>query len=129
MRLIAALLALVLAALGVVVIPYCALAIGQQTIPSGLSGILYSTMPLFTLLSAHVVLHDERLGVRKVIGIGLGIGVFHADAQRVQRIQGVAQVFYPVFRAHQAQFKHTRCVSACVAQASVPGNGCWCHPA
>ena len=63
----------VLAALGVVVVPYSALAIGQQTIPSGLSGILYSTMPLFTLLAAHLLLHDERLGWRKVLGIGLGI--------------------------------------------------------
>lgn len=62
-----------LAAIGVVVVPYCALAIGQQTIASGLSGILYSTMPLFTLLAAHLILHDERLGARKVAGISLGI--------------------------------------------------------
>lgn len=62
-----------LASFGVVVVPYCALAIGQQTIPSGLSGILYSTMPLFTLLAAHLILHDERLGARKLIGVGVGI--------------------------------------------------------
>jgi drug/metabolite transporter (DMT)-like permease len=61
------------AALGVIVIPYCALAIGQQSIPSGLSGILYSTMPLFTLVAAHFILHDEQLGARKLIGIGLGM--------------------------------------------------------
>lgn len=63
----------VLAALGVVVVPYCALAVGQQTIPSGLSGILYATMPLFTLLAAHLILHDERLGARKVVGVAIGI--------------------------------------------------------
>lgn len=63
----------VLASLAVVVVPYCALAIGQQTIASGLSGILYSTMPLFTLLVAHLALHDERLGLRKVSGVALGI--------------------------------------------------------
>ena len=62
------------AALGVIVIPYCALAIGQQTIPSGLSGILYSVMPLFTLLAAHFILHDERLGPRKLIGVFIGMG-------------------------------------------------------
>ncbi|MGD9944966.1 MAG: DMT family transporter [Burkholderiaceae bacterium] len=62
-----------LASLGVIVVPYCALAIGQQTISSGLSGILYSTMPLFTLLIAHAVLHDERLGAVKLAGIGLGM--------------------------------------------------------
>ena len=61
------------AALGVIVIPYCALAIGQQSIPSGLSGILYSTMPLFTIVAAHFILHDEQLGVRKLFGIGIGM--------------------------------------------------------
>ncbi len=63
-----------LAALGVIVVPYCALAIGQKSIPSGLSGILYSTMPLFTLLAAHFVLHDERMVARKIAGIALGMG-------------------------------------------------------
>ena len=65
--------AIVAASLGVIVVPYCALAIGQQTIASGLSAILYSLTPLFTLLMAHVVLHDERLGVAKLAGIALGI--------------------------------------------------------
>ncbi|RPH60082.1 MAG: DMT family transporter, partial [Burkholderiales bacterium] len=63
----------VAASLGVIVVPYCALAIGQQTIASGLSAILYSLTPLFTLLIAHLVLHDERLGVAKLAGIALGI--------------------------------------------------------
>ncbi|MCL4184431.1 MAG: DMT family transporter [Burkholderiaceae bacterium] len=65
--------AVVAASLGVIVVPYCALAIGQQTIASGLSAILYSLTPLFTLLIAHAVLHDERLGAAKLAGIGLGI--------------------------------------------------------
>jgi len=59
--------------LGVITIPYCALAIGQQTIAGGLSGILYSTMPLFTLLAAHLMLPDEKLGTRKLVGIGFGM--------------------------------------------------------
>ncbi len=62
-----------IAALGVIVIPYCCLAIGQRTIPSGLSGILYSVMPLFTLIAAHFILHDERIGARKLLGIGVGM--------------------------------------------------------
>lgn len=65
---------MLVASLGVIVVPYCALAIGQQTIASGLSAILYSMTPLFTLLIAHAVLHDERLGLAKVSGIALGIG-------------------------------------------------------
>lgn len=59
--------------LGVITVPYCALAIGQQTIESGLSGILYSTMPLFTLLAAHLLLPDEKLGRRKLAGVALGM--------------------------------------------------------
>ena len=62
-----------LVSLGVIVVPYCALAIGQQTIASGLSGILYSTMPLFTLLAAHLMLPDEHLGSRKLLGVALGM--------------------------------------------------------
>ena len=61
------------AALGVIVVPYCALALGQRTISGGLSGILYSTMPLFTLLAAHFLLRDERMGLRKLTGVGLGV--------------------------------------------------------
>lgn len=64
---------IVVASLGVIVVPYCALAIGQQTIASGVSAILYSMTPLFTLLMAHAVLHDERLGLAKIAGIALGI--------------------------------------------------------
>ena len=64
---------IVLAALGVIVVPYCALALGQRSISGGLSGILYSTMPLFTLLAAHFLLQDERMGLRKLGGIGLGV--------------------------------------------------------
>lgn len=63
----------VLAGMCVIVVPYCALAWGQQHIASGLSGILYSTMPLFTLLVAHLVLPDEKLGWRKLAGIALGM--------------------------------------------------------
>lgn len=61
------------AGIGVIVIPYCALALGQRTISGGLSGILYSTMPLFTLLAAHFLLHDERMGLRKLAGVALGV--------------------------------------------------------
>jgi drug/metabolite transporter (DMT)-like permease len=64
---------IVYAGVGVIVIPYCALALGQRTISGGLSGILYSTMPLFTLLAAHFILHDERMGLRKLSGVALGV--------------------------------------------------------
>jgi drug/metabolite transporter (DMT)-like permease len=62
-----------LASLGIIVVPYSALAIGQQTIASGLSGILYSIIPLLTLLLGAVFLRDERLGLDRFAGIGLGM--------------------------------------------------------
>ena len=63
----------VLAGFGAIIVPYTALAIGQQTIASGMSAILYSTMPLYTLLIAHFILHDEPLGPRKLLGVALGL--------------------------------------------------------
>ncbi len=90
----------VFAALGVIVIPYCALAIGQQTIASGLSGILYSTMPLFTLLAAHLILHDERLGARKIAGIALGIA-------------GVVTVIGPSFLAGLGEHALAELITLC----------------
>jgi len=61
------------ASLGIIVVPYTALAIGQQTIASGLSGILYSIIPLLTLLLGALFLRDERLGLARFAGIALGM--------------------------------------------------------
>ena len=66
-------LAIALASLGIISIPYTALAIGQQTIASGLSGILYSIIPLLTLLLGAVFLRDERLGLSRFAGIAVGM--------------------------------------------------------
>ena len=41
-----------------------------------------------------------------LFGIGLRIGVFNRNTERIQRIQRLAQNFDPVLRAHQAQFMH-----------------------
>lgn len=65
-----------LAGLLLVAIPFAAIAWGQQHIPSGLGGILYATMPLFTILIAHVLVADEKMNAGKAAGVGLGmIGV------------------------------------------------------
>ena len=66
-------LAVAAASVGIITIPYTALAIGQQTIASGLSGILYSIIPLLTLLLGAIFLRDERLGVERFAGIALGM--------------------------------------------------------
>jgi len=65
--------AIALASLGIITVPYTALAIGQQTIASGLSGILYSIIPLLTLLLGAVFLRDERLGLARFAGIATGM--------------------------------------------------------
>jgi len=67
-------LAVATASLGIITVPYTALAIGQQTIASGLSGILYSIIPLLTLLLGAIFLRDERLGFGRFAGIALGMG-------------------------------------------------------
>ena len=41
-------------------------------VESGLSAILFATMPLQTALAAHALIPKERLGVRKIGGIALG---------------------------------------------------------
>jgi len=65
--------AIALASLGIITVPYTALAIGQQTIASGLSGILYSIIPLLTLLLGAAFLRDERLGLARFAGIATGM--------------------------------------------------------
>ena len=61
------------ASLGIIVIPYVAVAIGQQTIASGVSGILYSVTPLVTLLLGWLFLRDEPLRWDRLLGVLIGI--------------------------------------------------------
>ena len=43
-------------------------------VPSGLSAVLFAVMPLVTALAAHALLPQERLTLRKIVGIGVGFG-------------------------------------------------------
>lgn len=54
------------------VLPFYLVTLGQETIDSGMAGILMAVMPLIVILLAHFVLPDEPLGLPKVIGFGLG---------------------------------------------------------
>jgi drug/metabolite transporter (DMT)-like permease len=62
-----------LAGLLLVAIPFTAISYGQQTIASGLGGILYASMPLFTILFANFMFEDERITAIKFIGILIGM--------------------------------------------------------
>lgn len=58
----------------VVSIPFVSMAAGMQYIPSGMGGMLYSTMPLFTLGMAAMFLADEPPTLEQ--GLRIGIGLF-----------------------------------------------------
>lgn len=58
------------------VLPINLLAWGEQTVDSGLTGVLHSTTALFGIIIAHFAFKDEPLTLRKIAGIVLGfVGV------------------------------------------------------
>jgi drug/metabolite transporter (DMT)-like permease len=58
------------------VIPYTLITWGEHYISSGLAAILIAAMPIFTVIFAHFMTHDEKITPRKVVGILAGfIGV------------------------------------------------------
>lgn len=61
------------AGLLLVAIPFTAISYGQQTITSGLGGILYAAMPIFTILFAHFLIEDEAISMFKIIGLLIGM--------------------------------------------------------
>ena len=54
------------------VIPFILFGWGQTHIASGLASILNATTPIWGVIVAHVVTHDERMTPRKVAGVLLG---------------------------------------------------------
>ena len=58
------------------VVPFSLIVWGQTTISSGLASILNATTPLFTVVVAGMLLSDERVTPRKLIGVAIGfVGV------------------------------------------------------
>ncbi|MEO1038553.1 MAG: EamA family transporter [Pseudomonadota bacterium] len=53
-------------------LPFTLIAIGQQTVPSGVAGILMGMTPLAIIAAAHFVLPGERMTVRKGAGFLIG---------------------------------------------------------
>lgn len=76
------------AAMGILngMIPYTLITWGEQYIDSGLAAILNATMPLFTVLLAHIWIEDESLSVEKLTGVSIGfvgvVGLIGADLKR-----------------------------------------------
>lgn len=59
-----------------IAIPFFLISWGEKTIDSGVASILDATVPLFTILAAHFMLHDDKMTMPKVLGLLLGfVGV------------------------------------------------------
>jgi drug/metabolite transporter (DMT)-like permease len=57
-------------------LPFILISWGEQHIDSSMASILNGTVPLFTLIIAHVFLHDERITLNRVLGLLAGfVGV------------------------------------------------------
>ncbi|MDP1964547.1 MAG: DMT family transporter [Reyranella sp.] len=54
-------------------LPFSLIFWGQTTITSGLASILNATTPLFTAVVAHIFTRDERMTVRKLVGVLAGL--------------------------------------------------------
>ena len=54
------------------VVPFLLFAFAVTRIPSGLAAILNATTPIFTVLAAHALTRDEKLGGSKMIGVASG---------------------------------------------------------
>ena len=54
-------------------LPFFLIAWGQQTITSGLAGMIMAIMPLITMLLAHYFIQGESLSVFKILGFLLGL--------------------------------------------------------
>lgn len=63
-------------------LPFYLISVGQQSITSGMTGLLMAVMPLATMILAHYFVPEESLNRYKLIGFGMGI-------------TGVATVLYP----------------------------------
>jgi drug/metabolite transporter (DMT)-like permease len=53
-------------------IPIFFISWGEQTIDSAVASILNATTPLFTIVIAHYLLHDDKMTVQKVLGLLIG---------------------------------------------------------
>jgi len=58
-------------------IPFTLIVWGQTRIESGVASILNATTPIFSVILAHFLTSDERLNIRKGLGVGIGfLGVY-----------------------------------------------------
>lgn len=73
------------------VIPFFLISWGQQSVSSGIAGVIMATMPLTTMVLAHYFVADERLTIPKLVGFIFGIS-------------GVMMILLPTASAEDAAF-------------------------
>ncbi|MFH2102759.1 MAG: EamA family transporter [Chloroflexota bacterium] len=57
-----------------IAVPFVLISWGEQSIDSALAAVLNSTVPLFTIVIAHLFLSDDRLTPRRSLGLLIGFG-------------------------------------------------------
>ncbi len=67
-------------------LPFTLISWGEQYIPSGWAALLQATTPIFTILFAHVLTRDDRIDLRKALGVVVGFA-------------GVGLLMWPELRA------------------------------
>jgi drug/metabolite transporter (DMT)-like permease len=77
-------------------IPFCLIVWGQTHIASGLAAILNATTPLFTVVLAHFLTHDEKMTPMRLIGVLIGLAgvtvMFGAQVLAGLGLDSVAQI-------------------------------------
>lgn len=66
------LMALLVLGLTNTALPFLLITWGETMISSGLAGVLNGTVPLFSMIFAHVFLHDDKIHFGKVVGLAAG---------------------------------------------------------
>jgi drug/metabolite transporter (DMT)-like permease len=90
-----------------VAIPFFLISWGEQSIDSAVASVLDATVPLFTILIAHYLLHDDKITLPKVLGLLIGFAgvvvlmskdLFHASTNSLlgQAAVILASAFYAV---------------------------------
>jgi drug/metabolite transporter (DMT)-like permease len=102
------------------VVPMALIAWGQQYIPSGMASILNAMVPLFTVLMAALLLHDESLKPTRAAGLAIGfvgvvllaspsLGGIQTDENALFAVAGMAAVaLAAVFYAMAAVYARRR---------------------
>src|SRR5512142_234448 len=75
-------------------IPFILITWGENTIDSGLASVLDATVPLFSIVIAHLALHDDKITMGKIMGLITGfagvllLALRHSDPAHVNSLTG-----------------------------------------